>query len=53
MAEPVHPFGGECLDQVAAELTRGPDDDDRDQKTPPIFLSVCSMSLSNVIHSML
>ncbi len=43
----------ERLDDVAAELTGAADDDDATQKTPPMRLSVCSMSASSVIQSML
>jgi hypothetical protein len=43
----------EGLHQVAAELAGAADDHDGGQNTPPMRLSVCSMSLSNVIHSML
>jgi len=50
--EPVHAVAGERLDEIAAELPGAADDDDG-QKTPPMRLSVDSMSESSVIHSML
>lgn len=53
MRQPVDAIGGEGQDEVAAELARAADDGDGSQNTPPIRFSVCSMSASSVIHSML
>ena len=43
VAEADDVVGREGLDAVAAELAGGADDDDADQKTPPIFLIVFSI----------
>ena len=43
----------ERLDDIAAQLSGGTDDGDAAQNTLPILPSVCSMSWSSVIHSML
>ncbi len=51
--EPAHVLAGERLDEVAAELSRAADDRDANQNTPPMRLSVCSISARRVIHSML
>ena len=51
--EPPDVVAGERLYAVAAELAGRADDDDAPQKTPPILLSVSSISDSSSIHWML
>ena len=43
----------EGLDEVAAELSRAAENDDAAQNTPPIRLSVASISARSCIHWML
>jgi hypothetical protein len=53
VAEPGHLLHAEGLDEIAAELPRGPDHDDPGQKTLPMRRSVSSISWSRVIQPML